>query len=46
MREKKLKNIFVNGAIQADTIAESIRKHHTKKDIGAHSIFFGQVRAG
>lgn len=45
MREKKLRNIFVDGAIAADTIAESIRKHHTKTDIGAHSIFLGQVRA-
>jgi molybdopterin synthase catalytic subunit len=45
MREKKLRNIFVNGAISAHTIADSIQKHHSKTDIGAHSIFLGQVRA-
>lgn len=42
--EKKPKNIFVQGAIAAAFIAESIQKHSTKIDIGAHSIFLGQVR--
>lgn len=38
------KNIFIEGAIQPSLIAESIAKHNTKKNIGAHSIFLGQVR--
>ena len=42
--ERKPKNIFVQGAIAASFIADSIRKHSTKTDIGAHSIFLGQVR--
>lgn len=42
---KELKNIFINGAITPVFIAESIAKHSTKKNIGAHSIFLGQVRA-
>jgi molybdopterin synthase catalytic subunit len=42
--EKKIKNIFVQGAIAPSFVAESIQKHHTKTDIGAHSIFMGQVR--
>jgi molybdopterin synthase catalytic subunit len=42
--EKKHKNIFVQGPISATFIADSIQKHSTKLDIGAHSIFLGQVR--
>jgi molybdopterin synthase catalytic subunit len=42
--EKKLKNIFVQGPINPTFIADSIQKHSTKLDIGAHSIFLGQVR--
>jgi molybdopterin synthase catalytic subunit len=42
--EKKIKNIFVNGAIAPDFIAASIQKHNTQTGIGAHSIFMGQVR--
>jgi molybdopterin synthase catalytic subunit len=45
MNERKPKNIFVEGAIQASFIAESIQKHETKTSIGGHSIFLGQVRA-
>jgi molybdopterin synthase catalytic subunit len=45
MKEKKLKNIFVRGAISPAFIAESIAKHQTKTNIGGHSIFLGQVRA-
>ena len=45
MTERKPKNIFVQGAIQATFIAESIQKHSTKTSIGGHSIFLGQVRA-
>ena len=42
---KAAKNIFIQGAISADFIADSIRKHSVKKEIGAHNIFLGQVRA-
>jgi len=45
MREKKPANIFVQGPIAASFIADSIRKHSSKTDIGGHSIFLGQVRA-
>lgn len=42
--EKKVKNIFVSGAVSPVFIGDSIAKHSAKKDIGAHSIFLGQVR--
>ncbi len=45
MKEKKPKNIFVEGAISASFIAEQIQKHSTKTNIGAHNIFLGQVRS-
>ena len=45
MKERQPKNIFVQGPIAASFIAESIEKHKSKTDIGAHSIFLGQVRA-
>lgn len=45
MSDKKVQNIFVEGAISAAKIADSIQSHATKKNIGAHSIFLGQVRA-
>lgn len=44
MSDKKPKNIFINGAVSPAFIAESIQKHSTKTNIGAHSIFLGQVR--
>jgi len=44
MQENKLINIFVQGPIAPAFIAESIARHSHKKDIGAHSIFLGQVR--
>lgn len=44
MKEKKLKDIFTEGAIRASFIAEQIAKHSTKTNIGAHNIFLGQVR--
>jgi molybdopterin synthase catalytic subunit len=44
MSEKNPKNIFVEGAISSFFIAEQIQKHSTKTEIGAHSIFLGQVR--
>jgi molybdopterin synthase catalytic subunit len=45
MKEKKIKNIFVQGAIDPSFIGDSIAKHQTKTTIGGHSIFLGQVRA-
>jgi len=42
---KPVKNIFVQGAVMPAFIADSIAKHAARKDIGAHSIFLGQVRA-
>jgi molybdopterin synthase catalytic subunit len=36
---------FVQGAIAADFIGNSIAKHQSKTTIGAHNIFLGQVRA-
>ncbi|MEP6926587.1 MAG: molybdenum cofactor biosynthesis protein MoaE [Ginsengibacter sp.] len=44
MNEKKPKNIFVAGAVTPEFIGNSIAKHSTKTEIGAHSIFLGQVR--
>ncbi len=44
MSEKKIKKVFIEGAISPLFIADAIAKHSTKKDIGAHSIFLGQVR--
>ena len=45
MKEHKPKNIFVQGAVSASFIAESIQKHSSNTAIGGHSIFLGQVRA-
>ena len=45
METRKPKNIFVQGAITAGFIAESIEKHSSRQEIGGHSIFLGQVRA-
>lgn len=44
MNEKKPKRVFQQGAITSTYIGESIAAHARKKDIGAHSIFLGQVR--
>lgn len=45
MSEKKIKNVFVQGAISPLFIGEAIAKHQSKTEIGAHAIFAGQVRA-
>ena len=45
MKEKKSKNIFVQGPIAPSFIAERIQKHTVRTEIGGHSIFLGQVRA-
>lgn len=44
MEKGKIKKVFIEGAITPSFIGESIAKHSTKNDIGAHSIFLGQVR--
>jgi molybdopterin synthase catalytic subunit len=43
-KEKKKHDVFVGGEILPAVISESISKHSHKKEIGAHSIFLGQVR--
>ena len=45
MSDKKIKNVFVDGAISPEKIATSIAHHQVKTNIGAHDIFLGQVRA-
>lgn len=42
---KSIKNIFVEGPILTQKIADDIQHHSTKTGIGAHSIFLGQVRS-
>jgi molybdopterin synthase catalytic subunit len=39
-----VKDIFIQGAISPEFIADSIRQHSHKTSIGAHNIFLGQVR--
>lgn len=45
MKDRKPKNVFVEGAISPEFISNSIAKHQSKTTIGAHNIFLGQVRA-
>lgn len=45
MNEKKVKNVFVEGPITPEKIANAIAHHQVKTNIGAHDIFLGQVRA-
>lgn len=45
MKTKKKISLFVEGAISPEFIANSIAKHQSKTQIGAHDIFLGQVRA-
>lgn len=45
MKDKKIKDVFIEGAISSEFIGNSIYKHQTKTSIGAHNIFLGQVRA-
>ncbi|MCC7332351.1 MAG: molybdenum cofactor biosynthesis protein MoaE [Flavobacteriales bacterium] len=44
-KEKKIKNVFIEGPITPAKIADSIAHHQVKTNIGAHDIFLGQVRA-
>ena len=41
---KKKHTVLMNGPITSDFIGNSIAKHSTKTNIGAHAIFLGQVR--
>ncbi|MCF6132619.1 molybdenum cofactor biosynthesis protein MoaE [Flavobacterium wongokense] len=43
--DKPKKTSFIQGAISAEFIGNSIAKHQSKTAIGAHNIFLGQVRA-
>jgi molybdopterin synthase catalytic subunit len=43
--ERKMKKLFIDGPITPEFIAESIAKHSSKKNIGAHQIFLGQIRS-
>ncbi|NNK82698.1 MAG: molybdenum cofactor biosynthesis protein MoaE [Flavobacteriaceae bacterium] len=45
MTNNKPKNVFREGAISSEFIANSITKHQIKTSIGAHNIFLGQVRS-
>jgi molybdopterin synthase catalytic subunit len=42
---KKPHHIWIEGPITPSFIAQSIEKHQSKTNIGAHDIFLGQVRA-
>lgn len=46
MNEKKNKihKVIIDGPISPQFIADSIAKHSSKTNIGAHTIFLGQVR--
>jgi molybdopterin synthase catalytic subunit len=44
-KQRTPKNIFVQGPIPPEKIANSIANHATNTIIGGHSIFLGQVRA-
>jgi molybdopterin synthase catalytic subunit len=44
-KQKTPKKIFIEGPVPPQKIADSIKNHQSKTDIGAHSLFLGQVRA-
>jgi len=43
--QHKKKKVFIEGAIKPEFISDSIAKHQSKTNIGAHNIFLGQVRS-
>jgi molybdopterin synthase catalytic subunit len=45
MTEKIANNLFIEGPISSEFIAGIIHLHNLRTDIGAHSIFLGQVRS-
>jgi molybdopterin synthase catalytic subunit len=40
-----MKSVFIDGPISSDFVSKKIAAHQHKHEIGAHSIFLGQVRA-
>lgn len=42
---KATHSFFITGGVSPQLIADSIAKHSSRKNIGAHQIFLGQVRA-
>lgn len=44
MKQKKTQKIFIDSPISTAFIGDAIAKHSSKLNIGAHSIFLGQVR--
>lgn len=44
-KKHKVKDIFTEGPIDPAFVGQSIAKHATRTDIGAHEIFLGQVRS-
>jgi molybdopterin synthase catalytic subunit len=44
-KKEKKHTVLVEGPISPQFIADSISKHSSKTEIGAHSIFLGQVRS-
>ena len=45
MSHKPIIDIFINGKIEPTFISDSIAKHSSQTNIGAHSIFVGVVRS-
>ncbi|MFN1834476.1 molybdenum cofactor biosynthesis protein MoaE [Balneola sp. MJW-20] len=45
MTKKAPKKVFTDGPLSPDMVSDSIAAHQAKTNIGAHSIFLGQVRA-
>ena len=43
-QKKKKHTVLINGPVTPSFIGDSIAKHSSKTDIGAHAIFLGQVR--
>jgi len=43
-KKKKIPKVIYVGPVSPHFIAESIAKHSSKRNIGAHTIFLGQVR--
>ncbi len=45
MEKRKPKKVFLEGPIPPEKLAISVAHHQSRTEIGAHSIFLGQVRA-
>jgi len=44
MSEHKIKKVFIEGPILPHFVGDAIAKHSSNTNIGAHSLFLGQVR--